>query len=339
MNEVLHIQVNLRPFHSFGCDVWAAEFGVFDSQEGWKELIRQSKTRRRLVLGGGSNVLFSGDYDGCVLQNAIKGISIVEENDEHVYIRVGAGENWHELVLHTVQKGWGGLENLSLIPGCVGASPMQNIGAYGVEVKQTISTVEAWHKDTLEWMVFSNADCQFGYRESIFKTSFRNQLVIAYVTFKLSRQPVVQTSYGAIREALQASGVVQPTIQDVSDAVIKIRQSKLPNPRELGNAGSFFKNPVIPASQAADLLMQYPNIPLYDAQIGYKKLAAGWLIEQCGLKGYRDGDAGVHTRQALVLVNYGKANGPQLLAVARLVQDQVLKRFGVHLEQEVNLID
>lgn len=338
MTNQLEKDVNLKPYHSFGCEVQAAEWGSFDSLESWQYLMRHSSSQRHLILGGGSNVLFERDYDGCVLHNAITGIDLVKTDDQHVWVRVGAGENWHQLVMYTVAHGWGGLENLSLIPGNVGASPMQNIGAYGVEVKQVIDRVEAWHRGTHAWHSFTNADCAFGYRESIFKTSLRDQMVIGYVTFKLSLHPVVNTSYGAIQQELENVGIAQPGIREVSEAVMRIRSSKLPDPKVLGNAGSFFKNPVVPAAQADALKAQHPDMPVYAAGEGLKKLAAGWLIERCGLKGYRQGDAGMHERQALVLVNYGKASGPQLMEVARLVQHTVYQQFGIHLEQEVNLI-
>ena len=290
------------------------------------------------VLGGGSNMLITQKISQPVLHILLKGIEEQEETDDYVWIKAAAGENWHQFVQYTLSKGYGGLENLSLIYGNVGTTPVQNIGAYGVEIKDVMTSCEAIDVRTLQKRVFSNADCCFGYRESIFKGEEKGHYIITAVTFKLTkRNHLLHTQYGAIEEVLRERQITTPTPQQLSEVVIAIRQRKLPNPAEVGNCGSFFKNPILPKEKYIELQQQYPQIPSYKVDDLNVKVPAGWLIDTCGLKGYRVGDAGVHTQQALVLVNYGKATGKEILAVAHYVKDQVFEKFGVALEFEVNI--
>lgn len=329
--------ISLRQFNSFGIDVKAKRLAAFQTEAQLKELLQASAQEQRLVLGGGSNILFTKDVDGWVLKNEINGIELVNEDDVFVYVRAGAGVNWHAFVLYCIERNWAGIENLSLIPGSIGASPMQNIGAYGVEIKEVMEELEAYHIQDHTKVIFSNKDCAFGYRESIFKRSYRNQFVILNVTYKLRKQPVFNISYGAIRDELEAMGVKELSIKAVSDAVIRIRSSKLPDPKLIGNAGSFFKNPTISKQRYEELKSQYPLLVGYINADGTVKLAAGWLIEQCGWKGYRKGDAGCHAGQALVLVNYGTAKGMDVLALSDEIVKSVQEKFGVELEREVNI--
>ena len=290
------------------------------------------------VLGGGSNMLITQKISQPVLHILLKGIEEQEETDDYVWIKAAAGENWHQFVQYTLSKGYGGLENLSLIYGNVGTTPVQNIGAYGVEIKDVMTSCEAIDVRTLQKRVFSNADCCFGYRESIFKGEEKGHYIITAVTFKLTkRNHLLHTQYGAIEEVLRERHITTPTPQQLSEVVIAIRQRKLPNPAELGNCGSFFKNPILPKEKYIELQQLYPQIPSYKVDDLNVKVPAGWLIDTCGLKGYRVGDAGVHTEQALVLVNYGKAKGKEILAVAHYVKDQVFEKFGIALEFEVNI--
>jgi UDP-N-acetylmuramate dehydrogenase len=282
--------------------------------------------------------LFTKDFDGAVLKNEISGIEKVAEDEDSVYIKCGAGENWHQVVLHCIENNWGGLENLSLIPGCVGASPMQNIGAYGAEIKDVFHELTAFHLQEKGNYVFRLKDCEFGYRESVFKRKYRDQFVIADVTYRLSKKPKVNTSYGAIEQELEKMGVHEANIKTVSQAVINIRSSKLPDPKEIGNAGSFFKNPAVAKETFLTLQSEFPSIVGYENADGSMKLAAGWLIEQCGWKGFRDGDAGVHAKQALVLINYGNARGSDVYALSEKIVTSVNDKFGVVLEREVNVI-
>ena len=338
MDKIIE-NASLRPYNTFGIDVRARWLAEFASSEELGELIEWGGGRGRLVLGGGSNILFTQDVDGLVLRNEIRGIELVDEDEDYVYVRAGAGENWHGFVEYCIARDWAGVENLSLIPGSVGAAPMQNIGAYGVEIKAVFYELEAWHIEERKAYTFTLNDCEFGYRESVFKRRFSGQFVILSVTFRLARKPVFHTSYGAIQEELERMGVKEPSIRAISQAVIAIRRSKLPDPAEIGNAGSFFKNPTIPDEQFDLLQAEYPEIMGYHNKgTDTTKLAAGWLIEQCGWKGYRRGDAGVHARQALVLVNYGNAKGAELLQLGRDIANSVQEKFGVELETEVNII-
>jgi UDP-N-acetylmuramate dehydrogenase len=340
----LHQHFSLKPYHTFGMDVYARSFARFHSIEELEALLSMDIASKRLILGGGSNLLFTQDYDGFVLKNELHGIEVVKENAEFVYLRAGAGENWHKVVMHCVNNNWGGLENLSLIPGNVGASPMQNIGAYGVEIKDVMEELEAFHIQDRKVVTFTNRDCAFGYRESVFKQGLKNQFVILNVTYKLKKDPVFHTSYGAINQELERMGVHTLSIRAVSDAVIRIRSSKLPNPAEIGNAGSFFKNPQVSASQFHQLKSQFPSITGYPLEQGSMKIAAGWLIEHCGpsegvsWKGYRKGDAGCHALQALVLVNYGHAQGMEVFRLSEAIVQSVKEKFGIELEREVNIV-
>jgi UDP-N-acetylmuramate dehydrogenase len=279
-----------------------------------------------------------------VLKNEIKGIQEVREDSEYVYVKVGAGENWHQFVLHCIKRNWAGVENLSLIPGNVGASPMQNIGAYGEELKEVFFALEAYHKNENKVLTFTRNDCEFGYRESIFKRKYKDQFVILNVTFQLRKHPKFNTSYGAIEQELEKMGVKELSIKAISDAVINIRTSKLPDPDEIGNAGSFFKNPEINNEQFQQLRKQFPEIVGFDLPNGNIKLAAGWLIEQCGpetgtsWKGYRKGDAGCHKKQALVLVNYSNAKGDEIFELSEQILKSVNEKFNVILEREVNIV-
>ena len=331
--------ISLKPYTTFGIDKKAKFFTRVSTLAELKLALISAKENQSpvLILGGGSNILLTKDVEGLVIKLEIKGVQVVKEDENHLWIEVGAGEVWHELVLHSIAQNWAGLENLSLIPGTVGASPMQNIGAYGVEIKDVFHSLQAMHRDTLEIHSFDAEACQFGYRESVFKQSLKDQYVITSVTFCLSKTPAFRLDYGAIQEVLQANGVQHPTLREVSDAVIQIRQSKLPDPKEIGNAGSFFKNPTIPSSQFEQLKAHYPALPGYPSSEGIK-VAAGWLIEQTGWKGKRIGDVGVHAKQALVLVNYGDGTGEEIKSLSEQVQASVMEKFGIQLQAEVNFI-
>jgi UDP-N-acetylmuramate dehydrogenase len=292
----------------------------------------------KFILGGGSNILLTKDIEALVIHPGIKGITIKEENEETVVLEVGAGEVWHDFVMHCVSNGYGGVENLSLIPGTVGAAPMQNIGAYGVEIKSVVESVGAVDIENGEKRVFSNAECEFGYRESVFKKAFKNKYVITGAIFRLSKKPVLNAAYGDVQKTLQEMGAQTPTIRDVSEAIMSIRRSKLPDPAEIGNAGSFFKNPEIPVAQFAHLRETFPEVPGYPVDAETMKVPAGWLIEKAGWKGYREGEIGVHARQALVLVNYGGGTGAQIKALSEKIQESVAGKFGIRLNAEVNFI-
>jgi UDP-N-acetylmuramate dehydrogenase len=336
----LQENISLKSYNTFGIEAKAKYFAAFESLPELEELhdYKLQTTNSKLILGGGSNILLTKDFDGIVLKNEIKGIEIVKEDDDCVYIKAGAGENWHQFVLYCVRNNYAGIENLSLIPGNVGASPMQNIGAYGVEIKDVFYELEAFHKQDKIVKKFSLEDCAFGYRESVFKNKYKEQFVIANVTYRLNKKPSFNTSYGAINQELERMGVKELNIQAISQAVINIRSSKLPDPKEIGNAGSFFKNPVISNRQYLELNTAFPNIIAFPSGHDHTKLAAGWLIEQCGWKGYRKGDAGCYPKQALVLVNYGSASGKEVFDLSEEIIQSVKKTFGVVLEREVNII-
>jgi UDP-N-acetylmuramate dehydrogenase len=330
--------ISLKSYNTFGIDVSAAHLGEAQDMEQLAALIGEVPDRKQLlVLGGGSNVLLTQDIDRWVLLNRLGGIEQVREDKEHVWIKAGAGIVWHDLVLHAIEKGYGGIENLSLIPGNVGAAPMQNIGAYGVELKDVFEELEAWHIFDQELQTFGGADCKFGYRESVFKRNLKNQYIITSITLKLTKKPVFNISYGAIESELKAQKVTEITLQDVSKAVIAIRQSKLPDPAKIGNSGSFFKNPVIPQKQFNRLKEQYSSMPGYVLSEGLVKIAAGWLIEQAGWKGHRSGEIGVHDRQALVLVNHGGAKGSDIFDLSTNIMTDILEKFDIQLEREVNI--
>jgi UDP-N-acetylmuramate dehydrogenase len=340
--------IPLGQYNTLGIDAMANYFASFASVDELNELIERNPIPGKppLILGGGSNILFKNQVTGLVLKNNIPGIHIVKEDTNHVYVQAGAGENWHSFVQYCLQRNWAGVENLSLIPGCVGASPMQNIGAYGVEIKDVFDQLEAWHIHDKKVHVFSANDCGFGYRESVFKRKYRNEYVIVNVTYRLNKRPVFNTSYGAIEQELARMGVQQVSIQAISQAVINIRSSKLPDPAKIGNAGSFFKNPSVEQAVFQQLQQRHPGIVAYPNADGTVKLAAGWLIEHSApltgeaftWKGYRRGDAGVHQNQALVLVNYGHATGQEIYDLSEEVMKSVKAKFGVELEREVNVM-
>lgn len=328
---------SLKPFNTFGIDVMATSFVEVQNIEEVKSVLSNNK-QPLLILGGGSNLLFTTDFDGLAIKNNLKGITVIEENDSEIYLRIGAGEVWHEFVLYCIEHDYAGVENLSLIPGNVGASPMQNIGAYGVEVKDVITEVEALHLKDLSLHTYTNEACEFGYRSSVFKTSEKGNYFITAVTFKLNKQAKVNTSYGAIDGELKRLKIENPTIKDVSNAVINIRSSKLPDPKKIGNSGSFFKNPVISVEQKNKILANYPDAPNYSQPNGDFKMAAGWLIEKCGWKGKRIDNYGVHELQALVLVNYGGAKGSEIYSLSEQIIESVNSKFGIILEREVNIL-
>lgn len=337
---MLQIEQNksLKKYNTFGLDVNADYFTSVNSID---ELIAVLKDDHffdssKMFLGGGSNILFTKDYRGLIIHNCLNGIEVVNRDANFVYVKAESGEGWHDFVLYCIDKGFGGVENMSLIPGSVGAGPMQNIGAYGVEMKDVFYELEALNLATLQLEKFSNTDCKFGYRESVFKNEKKNQYFIVSVTFRLSLNPTVNTTYGAIQQQLSAMNVEYPTIKDVSDAVIAIRSSKLPNPAVLGNSGSFFKNPEISTNDYERLQNEFPNVHAYPTNNGYK-LAAGWLIEQCGWKGKVVGNCGSHKDQALVLVNYGNATGDEIYQLALAIQDSVFEKFQVRIIPEVNV--
>lgn len=330
--------ISLKKYNTFGIDANAKYFSVFNSINELEELITPDFQLSTLILGGGSNILFTKNFDGLVLKNELKGIELIKEDEDYVYIKAGAGENWHQFVLHCVNNNYAGLENLSLIPGNVGASPMQNIGAYGVEVKDVFYELEAFHLKEKKKIIFNKDECAFGYRESVFKRKYKNEFVIASVTYRLNKKPVYNISYGAIEQELEKMNIKELSIQAISQAVINIRSSKLPDPLKIGNAGSFFKNPEIDNIKYSILNIKYPNIVAYPLANGNVKLAAGWLIEQCGWKGFRSGDAGCYDKQALVLVNYGNAKGKEIYSLSETILQSVNQKFDVRLEREVNIL-
>lgn len=331
--------ISLKPYNTFGIDALARYFTSFSSVNDLDSVLSQVKdSRDQLVLGGGSNILLTKNYDGLVLKNDIMGIEKISEDDEYYFIKAGAGENWHRFVLHCIDNNYAGLENLSLIPGNVGASPMQNIGAYGVEIKDVFHQLEAYDLNDHNSVVFSANNCEFGYRESVFKNKYKDRFVITSVTYRLRKKPVFNTSYGAISQQLEAMGVTDLSIKAISDAVIQIRSSKLPDPLQIGNAGSFFKNPIIDNDLFHQLKEDYPSIVAFPSGENHTKLAAGWLIEQCGWKGYRKGDAGCYPKQALVLVNYGNASGEEIYKLSEEIIRSVQDKFNVTLHREVNII-
>ncbi len=344
--------VSLKGYNSFGIEVRSRKFAAFAHQEELGSLLEFAagggpggslgfagdEGMRVLILGGGSNILFTKNFDGLVLKNDIGGIELIREDEHYVYVRVGAGQNWHGFVEYALQRNWAGIENLSLIPGSVGASPMQNIGAYGVEIKEVFYELEAWSLEDKKVYSFSLNDCELGYRDSVFKHRHKGSFVILNVVYRLNKTSKFNIAYGAIREELDNMGVQELSIQVISKAVINIRRSKLPDPAVIGNAGSFFKNPVVSGEQFASLLELSPGIVGFPNPDGTVKLAAGWMIEQCGWKGYRKGDAGCHAQQALVLVNYGRASGEEIYALSEEIAKSVKKKFGIGLEREVNIV-
>lgn len=334
----IHENFSLKPYNTFSIDAKARFFNEFSSVDELEEYLMLYAQYAIFILGGGSNILFTKDFDGAVLKNEIKGIQLQHEDVDYVYVKVGAGEDWHQFVLYCIEHNWAGVENLSLIPGNIGASPIQNIGAYGVELDDIFWSLEAFHLDERRIHTFTNEDCEFGYRNSIFKNRYRGEFAILSVTFQLKKRPVFHTDYGAITEELEKMGVKDLSIKAVSQAVINIRSSKLPDPKIIPNAGSFFKNPEVPTEKYEALKSAFPDIVAYPLAKGTVKLAAGWMIEQCGWKGYRKGDAGCHAKQALVLVNHGNAKGEEIYDLSEAIFQSVNNKFGVFLEREVNIL-
>ena len=335
----LQENISLKPFNTFGIDARARWWLRISNETSAIEFLADNHFSEYplFILGGGSNILLKKNLNALVLKNEIKGIETISETADEVIIKVGGGEVWHELVLHCIEQGWGGIENLSLIPGSVGAAPIQNIGAYGVELKDVFHSLEAIHLKTGNIHSFEHAECKFGYRNSVFKGRLTGQYLISRVLLRLSKKPVLNTSYGAINEKLKEFEG-EFGIREVSRAVCAIRQSKLPNPAELGNAGSFFKNPLVPASKFENVKRKYPDMPYYSEADGRIKIPAGWLIEQCGWKGKRFGEYGVYPHQALVLVNYGRARGEEIFALSEKIQASVFEKFGIELEREVQVL-
>ncbi len=337
MELIIQENISLKPFHSFAMEVNARFFTRLSSMDQLPEIFAWKKSSS-LVLGGGSNLLFTKNYDGLIIKNELNGIHLIREDDHHVYVRAGAGEGWHSFVLHCINNGWAGMENLSLIPGTVGAAPIQNIGAYGVELKDIFFGLEAYHIKEEKLHQFSLNDCAFGYRDSIFKRSLKGELVITQVIFRLNKIPEYKITYGAIEQELEKMNIKELSIQAISQAVCRIRSSKLPDPAVMGNAGSFFKNPAVPENKYIELKEKFPGLVGYHQMDGSYKLAAGWLIEYCGWKGYRLDDAGCHALQSLVLVNYGHATGAEIFKLSEDIQRSVFEKFEVRLETEVNII-
>jgi UDP-N-acetylmuramate dehydrogenase len=326
--------ISLKPYNTFGIESYASELIYIRSEDDLYDLKVNSDLK---ILGGGSNVLITKDVEAPVLKNEIKGIEIINDHPDYVDIRVGAGEIWHELVLWTLENNLGGIENLSLVPGCVGAAPVQNIGAYGVELKDVLVTVDGIFISDKQKKTFTNAECKFSYRTSLFKTELKDQFFITHLVLRLQKKHTLHLEYGNIKEMLDKWNIPHPTIHDVSKAVIEIRNSKLPDPKKLGNAGSFFKNSFISTSEYVRLKNIFPNIPGFAEENDQMKIPSGWLIEQCGWKGKRNGDAGCYDKQALVLVNYGNASGSEILHLANQITDSVFDKFGIALSFEVNV--
>jgi len=331
--------ISLKKYNTFGIDVTAKFFCEITSVADLSEALQLKAYPEKFILSGGSNMLLTKDIEALVLHVHMKGIQITAASDDTVIVQVMAGENWHQLVLWAINHDFGGLENLSLIPGNTGTSPIQNIGAYGVELKDVFESCEAMHVPTLKSKTFSKTDCQFGYRESFFKNEGKGAYVITSVRLRLTKKNhQLNTAYGAIGIELEHQGIKNPTLKDISNAVIAIRKSKLPDPEELGNSGSFFKNPIISAIDFSQFHTKNPEAPFYKISENEYKIPAGWLIEQCGFKGKRFGDAGVHKDQALVLVNYGSASGKEILALAHTIMETVELRFQIAIFPEVNII-
>ena len=331
--------ISLKAFNTFGIDVSARYFAEIKHIADIDVLRSQSIfNEQKLILGGGSNILFTKDFDGLVIKNSITGKGIIKETETEVFVKVNAGENWHEFVLLCVEHNWGGIENLSLIPGNVGTSPMQNIGAYGVEIKDVFHSLEAYNISNGQIETFTHSECNFGYRESIFKKELKSKHIITSVVFKLSKNPTINVSYGAIEKVLEENKISTPTIKDISDAIISIRETKLPNPKEIGNAGSFFKNPVISKKHFEKLQKTYSNIVSYTVSKNEVKVPAGWLIDNANWKGKTFDNYGVHKNQALVLVNYKNAKGSDIYNLVKDIRKDIFDKYEIELEIEVNIL-
>lgn len=335
----IHHNFSLKNYNTFGIEAKAKQFVAVQTEVELKKILRNHSSEKKFILGGGSNMLLTQDIDALVIHVDLKGKKIIKENNDFVWIESMSGENWHELVLFTINQDFGGLENMSLIPGNVGTTPVQNIGAYGTEIKDTFVSCNAMNIETQEIKTFTKDECKFGYRESVFKNEIRDQYIITSVVFKLTkRHHKINSSYGDITKELENKNIVNPSLIDISNVVIAIRQSKLPDPKVLGNSGSFFKNPVISKEAFLKIQEQFPEIKFFDVSPTQVKVPAGWLIENAGLKGYRKDDAGVHKNQALVLVNYGNATGKEVLELSKFVQKTVFDKYGIAIEAEVNVI-
>ncbi|MEO0059188.1 MAG: hypothetical protein RLZZ312_835 [Bacteroidota bacterium] len=331
--------IQLKPYNTFGIEAVAKKFVFIKSIDDLKIILAENQNQPKLILGGGSNMLLTKNIDALVIHIDLKGKTVASQSENHVEVTCMAGENWHEFVLWTISQNYGGLENMSLIPGNVGTTPIQNIGAYGTEIKDSMVSCQAINIKTLETTTFSNLDCKFGYRQSVFKNEVKDQYIILSVTFKLTTKThKITYSYGDIQSEFAKNNISNPTIKDVSNAVIAIRKGKLPDPAELGNSGSFFKNPIISKKLFDTVQAKFPGIKNYPISETQVKVPAGWLIEQCGFKGRRFGDAGVHKNQALVLVNYGNATGQEILDLSKKIQQTVFDKFGIHIEAEVNIL-
>ena len=331
--------ISLKKYNTFGIDAKAKYFCEIKSVNELKKALQLDDYSEKFILSGGSNMLLTKDIEALVLYINIKGKEIIEEDDDHVYLKVMAGEIWHDMVLWCLEQNFGGLENMSLIPGKTGTAPIQNIGAYGVELKDTFVSCEAVDVEDQSIRTFSKKNCNFGYRDSYFKNEGKGKYIITSVTFKLTKKNHnLNTSYGAIEEELERGGIKSPTIKDISNAVVAIRQSKLPDPKDLGNSGSFFKNPILSKPEFELFLTKHPNAKYYKVSDDEYKVPAGWLIEQCGFKGKRYGDAGVHKNQALVLVNYGNATGAEIIGLAHKIIDKVFDTYEIRIAPEVNII-
>ena len=331
---------SLKEFNTFHLEVFAKYFCEINNLDDLNSLISKDQFRNeeKLVLGGGSNILFTKDFDGIVIKNSMSEVKVISENGDSILIEVGAGYDWDKFVEYTINTGLNGLENLSLIPGTAGASPIQNIGAYGVEVKDVIKSVKGFSLDSLEQKSFSNSECKFGYRNSIFKNELKNNFIVTSVLFKLSKDGKTNSNYEAIKNYLSEKNILDVTPSEVRNAVIEIRKSKLPDPKEFGNAGSFFKNPVISKKEFDVIKYNFPDLNGYQVGDESIKISAGWLIEKCGLKGKRLGNVGVYEKQALVIVNYGKASGVEILEFSKMIQNEVESKFNIELINEVNII-
>ncbi len=337
---MIYQNISLKPYNTFGIDVKAAQFVSISSVEELQVLCTtfNLSERKKLIFGGGSNILLTQDFDGMAVKIDLKGIDTIKEDDDFVWVKAMSGEVWHDLVMYAVDHNWYGLENLSLIPGCVGAAPMQNIGAYGSEIKDTFEELIAVEIESGKLVKFTNSACKFGYRESTFKNEAKDKYIIVSVTFKLSKKGILNVQYGAIKDTLAQQGILNPTIKDVSNAVMAIRKSKLPDPKILGNSGSFFKNPEIELNAFESLKVKHPTMPGYPVGSDKIKVPAGWLIEQCGFKGKRIGNTGAHKDQALVLVNYGGATGNEIFSLAKQIQATVFQTYGIQITPEVNIV-
>lgn len=333
-------QFSLKNYNSFGIDVKARQLITFSSEEDIPHLINSiSNEENILVLGGGSNILFTSDFNGTIIKNEIKGISEKQFNENEILLSIGAGEEWDDVVDYSVKRNYFGIENLSLIPGSAGAAPIQNIGAYGVELKDVFHSLDGFFIDNGEKRIFALDECKFSYRDSIFKNELKGKIIITKVNLKLITKGKLSTNYLSLKNYLIENNLTVPTLSQIREAVISIRKSKLPDPQQLGNAGSFFKNPKVTKKEFDELIQKYPNLSYFISEDGLYKISAGWLIEKCGLKGIRKGNVGTHLNQALVIVNYGGATGEEILKFAKNIQTKVFNEFGILLEPEVNIIN